>query len=266
MIETEAAGTRRLTFLGTGTSTGVPMIGCDCQVCTSSDPRNQRTRPSVLMSFPGGNLLIDTTPEMRMQLLRERVRLVHAITFTHAHADHLFGLDDARLFPRRIGGPVPVYCEYETEQSIRRVFSYAFGPDAERTPGGFVPKLDFVTIKPGVPVEILGQSVLPIRLEHGPSPVLGFRVGSLAYCTDVSKVPDYSLPMLEGLDVLILDALRHEPHPTHMSLTEALALIESLRPGQTYLTHLSHSFDHGPTQAGLPPKVALAYDGLHLTF
>ncbi len=131
---------------------------------------------------------------------------------------------------------------------------------------GFVPKLDFVTIKPGVPVEILGQSVLPIRLEHGPSPVLGFRVGSLAYCTDVSKVPDYSLPMLEGLDVLILDALRHEPHPTHMSLTEALALIELLRPGQTYLTHLSHSFDHGPTQAGLPPKVALAYDGLQFTF
>ena len=266
MTQAAAAGTRRLTFLGTGTSTGVPMIGCDCQVCTSSDPRNQRTRPSVLLSFPGGNLLVDTTPEMRIQLLRERVRLVHAIAFTHAHADHLFGLDDARLFPRWIGGPVPIYCEHETEQTIRRVFSYAFRPEVEQPPGGFVPKLDFVTIAPGVPVPILGERVLPIRLEHGPSPILGFRVGSLAYCTDVSKVPDSSLPLLEGLDILILDALRYEPHPTHMCLGEALMLVESLKPGQTFLTHLSHTFDHGPTQAALPPNVALAYDGLQLTF
>ncbi len=136
MTEPEAAGTRRLTFLGTGTSTGVPMIGCDCQVCTSSDPRNQRTRPSVLLAFPGGNLLIDTTPEMRMQLLRERIRFVHAIAFTHSHADHLFGLDDARLFPRWIGGPVPIYCEHDTEQTIRRVFSYAFRPGVEQAAGG----------------------------------------------------------------------------------------------------------------------------------
>jgi phosphoribosyl 1,2-cyclic phosphate phosphodiesterase len=266
LTQAAAAGTRRLTFLGTGTSTGVPMIGCDCQVCTSNDPRNERTRPSVLLSFPGGNLLVDTTPEMRIQLLREHVRLIHAIAFTHSHADHLFGLDDARLFPRRIGGPVPIYCEFETEQTIRRVFSYAFRPEVEQPPGGFVPKLNFVTIEPGVPVQILGETVLPIRLEHGPSPILGFRAGSLAYCTDVSKVPDRSLPMLEGLDILILDALRHEPHPTHMSLGEALALVELLKPGQTFLTHLSHSFDHGPTQARLPPNVALAYDGLQLTF
>ncbi len=266
MTETEPPGTRRLTFLGTGTSTGVPMIGCDCHVCTSSDPRNQRTRPSVLLSFPGGNLLVDTTPEMRVQLLRERVRLVHAIAFTHSHADHLFGLDDARLFPRWIGGPVPIYCELDTEQTIRRVFSYAFRPGTENDPPGFVPRLTFVTIEPGKPFEVLGEQVVPLRLEHGPSPVLGFRIGSLAYCTDVSRVPDESLPHLEGLDVLILDALRYEPHPTHMSLSQALALIESLQPGRTYLTHLSHSFDHGPTQAALPPQVALAYDGLQLTF
>jgi phosphoribosyl 1,2-cyclic phosphate phosphodiesterase len=255
-----------LTFLGTGTSTGVPMIGCDCQVCTSSDPRNQRTRPSVLMSFPGGNLLVDTTPEMRVQLLRERVRLVHAIAFTHSHADHLFGLDDARLFPRRIGGPVPIYCEPDTEQTIRRVFSYAFRPGSENGPPGFVPQLTFVTIEPGKPFEVLGEQVVPLRLEHGPSPVLGFRIGSLAYCTDVSRIPDESLPLLENLDVLILDALRYEPHPTHMSLSQALALIETLKPGRTYLTHLSHSFDHGPAQAALPPRVALSYDGLQLTF
>src|SRR5262245_19719539 len=216
------------------------MIGCDCQVCTSSDPRNQRTRPSVLVSFPGGNLLIDTTPEMRMQLVRERVRQVHAIAFTHAHADHLFGLDDARLFPRWIGGPVPVYCEHETEECIRRVFHYAFHPGTERWAAGFVPKLQFIRIEPGVAFEVLGQRLLPIRLEHGSSPVLGFRVGAVAYCTDVSRIPEASRVMLEGLDVLILDALRYEPHPTHFSLAEALAVVEELKPRRTFLTHLSH--------------------------
>jgi phosphoribosyl 1,2-cyclic phosphate phosphodiesterase len=242
------------------------MIGCECSVCTSSDPRNQRTRPSVLLSFPGGNLLIDTTPEMRIQLLRERVRQVHAIAFTHHHADHLFGLDDARLFPRWVGGPVPIYCEQETEETIRRVFSYAFQPGTEQWPAGFVPKLQFIRIAPGVEFPVLGERMLPIRLEHGPFPVLGFRVGPLAYCTDVSRIPDASRPLLEGLEVLVLDALRHTSHPTHFSLSEALAVIESLQPRRTFLTHLSHSFDHGPTQASLPPHVALAFDGLQFEF
>jgi phosphoribosyl 1,2-cyclic phosphate phosphodiesterase len=242
------------------------MLGCECSVCTSGDPRNQRTRPSVLYVFPQGNLLIDTTPEMRIQLLREKIRYVHAIAFTHHHADHLFGLDDARLFPRGIGGPVPVYCDQETEECIRRVFPYAFRPGTDQWPAGFVPKLNFIRIEPGVGFELLGQRILPIRLEHGTSPVFGFRVGPLAYCTDVSRIPDVSRPMLEGLDVLILDALRFEPHPTHFSLSEALAVIEELKPGQTFLTHLSHSFDHGPTQAKLPPRVALAWDGLTLEF
>jgi phosphoribosyl 1,2-cyclic phosphate phosphodiesterase len=242
------------------------MIGCDCSVCMSLDPRNQRTRPSILFAFPQGNLLIDTTPEMRIQLLRERIRQVHAIAFTHHHADHLFGLDDARLFARGIGGPVPVYCEPPTEVSIRRVFSYAFGPGTEQWAAGFVPKLHFVPIEPGVPFEVLGQRILPIRLDHGPWPVLGFRVGSLAYCTDVSHIPDMSRPMLEDLEILILDALRFDSHPTHFSLGEALEVIEALKPRQTFLTHLSHAFDHGPVQAKLPPHVALAYDGLSLEF
>ena len=151
MIQSAGASTRRLVFLGTGTSSGVPMIGCDCLVCTSTDPRNHRTRPSVLLSFPRGNLLIDTTPEMRIQLFREQIRLVHAIAFTHPHADHLFGLDDARQFPRWTGGPVPVYCEQATEDMIRRVFSYAFRPGTEQWPPGFVPKLQFVRVEPGVP-------------------------------------------------------------------------------------------------------------------
>jgi phosphoribosyl 1,2-cyclic phosphate phosphodiesterase len=242
------------------------MIGCECSVCTSSDPRNQRTRPSVLLSFPGGNLLIDTTPEMRIQLLRERVKRVHAIAFTHHHADHLFGLDDARQFPRYLGGPVPVYCEQATEESIRRVFSYAFRADADQWPAGFVPKLQFMRIAPAVEFDALGERVLPIRLEHGASPVVGFRIGKLAYCTDVSRIPEASRPLLEGLDVLVLDALRYERHPTHFSLNEALDVIQELAPRRTFLTHLSHSFDHGPTQAQLPPQVALAFDGLQLEF
>jgi phosphoribosyl 1,2-cyclic phosphate phosphodiesterase len=266
LTEPDEAPTRRLTFLGTGTSSGVPMIGCDCSVCTSSDPRNQRTRPSVLLSFARGNLLIDTTPEMRIQLLREKVRQVHAIAFTHHHADHLFGLDDARLFPKWTGGPVPVYCEQDTEETIRRVFSYAFRPGTEQWPPGFVPKLQFVRVVPGVEFEVLGERVMPIRLEHGKSPVLGFRVGALAYCTDVSRIPAESWPLLEGLDILVLDALRFEKHPTHFSLSEALAVIEALKPQWTFLTHLSHSFDHGPTQEKLPPRVVLAQDGLQLAF
>jgi phosphoribosyl 1,2-cyclic phosphate phosphodiesterase len=266
LTERDAAPTRRLIFLGTGTSTGVPMIGCHCSVCTSSDPRNQRTRPSVLFVFPGGNLLIDTTPEMRLQLLRERVRQVHAIAFTHHHADHLFGLDDARQFPRGLGGPVPVYCEQGTEETIRRVFSYAFRSEAEQWPAGFVPKLQFVRIAPGIEFEALGERILPIRLEHGTSPVLGFRVGGLAYCTDVSRIPDQSRPLLEGLDVLVLDALRYERHPTHFCLSEALTEIEAIAPRRTFLTHLSHSFDHGQAKEKLPAAVALAYDGLQVEF
>ncbi len=255
----------RLVFLGTGTSTGVPMIGCECAVCLSDDPRNQRTRPSVLFQLRDGNLLIDTTPEMRIQLLRAKVKTVHAIAYTHAHADHLFGLDDARLFPRFLGGPVRIYCEQWVEDCIRRVFHYAFA-DAGKAASGFVPKLEFAPIAPAVPFESVGETILPIRLEHGPFPVLGFRIRNVAYCTDVSAIPVDSLRLLEDLDVLVLDALRLEPHPTHFSLSQALEIIRQLRPRQTYLTHLSHGFDHGPTNAMLPPGVALAYDGLTVDF
>ncbi len=257
---------RRLTFLGTGTSTGVPMIGCDCAVCRSDDPRNQRTRSSVLVHLPAGNLLIDTSPEVRLQLVRERVGQVHAIAYTHHHADHLFGLDDTRLFPKAIGGPVPIYCELEVEETIRRVFHYAFEQTAALVPTGGIPQMTFRRIEPGEPFEVLGQRILPIRLDHGRFRVLGFRIGDLAYCTDVNRIPASSWPLLDGLDTLILDTLRPEPHPTHFSLAESLDVIARLRPKQAYLTHLSHSFDHEATGAILPPRVALAYDGLSLDF
>ena len=223
-------------------------------------------RPSVLFDFPLGRLLIDTTPEMRLQLLRENVGFVHAIAFTHAHADHLFGLDDARLFPKAIGGPVPIFCEEHVEANIRQVFAYAFGDHASRIPTGGVPRVDFRRIEPGVAFSTLGQTILPIRLEHGRFQVLGFRVGDLAYCTDVNRIPDESRALLQGLDVLILDALRFEPHPTHFSLAEALETVEQLKPKRTFLTHLSHGFDHESTEASLPTGVHLAYDGLALDF
>jgi phosphoribosyl 1,2-cyclic phosphate phosphodiesterase len=203
---------------------------------------------------------------MRLQLLRAGIGSIRAIAYTHAHADHLFGLDDARLFPREIGGPVPVYCEELVEGAIRRAYSYAFVPEAERISPGGIPKLRFERIEPGMPFEILGESILPLRLLHGRLPVLGFRVRDMAYCTDVSEIPEETWPLLDGLEVLVLDALREEPHPTHFSLSEALDVVERLKPRRTYLTHLSHGFDHEVTNRALPRGVELAYDGLTLMF
>ena len=198
MEESEPSATearsRRLIVLGSGTSTGVPVLGCDCSVCHSVDPRNARTRPSVLIRLAAGDLLIDTTPELRLQLLRERIAGAHAILYTHAHADHLFGLDDARLFPKVIGGPVPIFCETEVEEVIRRAFPYAFDDRAKRIPSGGVPQIDFHSICPGESFEALGETIHPIRLNHGRFRVLGFRIDNLAYCTDVSQIPEESWP------------------------------------------------------------------------
>ena len=266
MIEGPSASPRRLIFLGTGTSTGVPVLGCDCSVCTSSDPRNSRTRPSVLLAFPAGNLLIDTTPEMRIQLLRERIRRVHAIAFTHHHADHLFGLDDARLFPKWIGGPVPVFCEQETEECIKRVFSYAFREGTENWPAGFVPKIHFVRTQAGRAFRGAGPDAPadPARARSVLRAGIPDREpGLLHRC---QSHPRRELGLLEGLDTLVLDALRIEPHPTHFSLDEALAVIERLKPRRTLFTHLSHGFDHESTEARLPAGVKLAYDGLSVEF
>lgn len=265
--ETSSASAFELIFLGCGTSTGVPMIGCDCEVCHSTDPRNWRTRPSVLLRTPRGNILIDTSPEMRLQLIREKPGPVHAILYTHGHADHLFGLDDSRLFARALNGrPVPVYCESEVEALIRTVFSYAFVDEKKRPPSGGVPRLNFHTIEPNCKFPILDYEVVPLRLHHGRFKVLGFRFGDLAYCTDVSKIPDESWEQLQGLDVLVLDALRFEKHPTHFSLAEALEVIEKLKPRRAFLTHLSHQFDYQTVSQNLPPNVQLAYDGLRLNW
>src|SRR5262245_24079086 len=256
---------RTFTFLGTGTSVGVPVIGCDCRVCRSPDPRNQRYRCSVLIGTPQGNLLIDTSPELRLQLLRENVRLVHAVLYTHYHADHLFGLDDVRLFPKRLGGPLPIYCTDEVEQKIRQAFAYAFRPEVDGMPLGAVPRLTFCRITEQ-PFEVLGERVVPIPLSHAHFNVLGFRFEDVAYCTDVNLIPERSWLLLEGLRVLVLDALRFTPHPAHFNLDEALEVIARVKPARAYLTHMGHELEHETTNRGLPPGVELAYDGLKFEF
>jgi phosphoribosyl 1,2-cyclic phosphate phosphodiesterase len=256
-------GKRTFTFLGTGTSAGVPMLGCDCRVCTSTNVKNNRTRCSVVISVEQGNILIDTSPELRLQLLRERVKLVNAVLFTHYHADHLFGLDDLRAFPKHLHGPVPVYCTEEVEGVMRSAFGYAFGPDAERLPPGSVPKLEIRRIGT-TPFDVLGQRVVPIPLEHAQFNVLGFRFGDIAYCTDVSGIPDESWPLLRGVRILVLDALRIKPHPAHFGLDQALDVVDRLQPERTYLTHMCHDLEHEETNRMLPRGVELAYDGLRV--
>jgi phosphoribosyl 1,2-cyclic phosphate phosphodiesterase len=253
----------QMVVLGTGTSVGVPVIGCGCDVCRSVNPRNQRTRCSAIVGLPDGNLLIDTSPDLRQQLLREQIGLVHAVLYTHEHADHVFGLDDLRLMQFQLGGPVPLYCEPAVEARIRKSYDYAFDAPVGLHRGA-VPQLAFRRI--GLEAfDVLGARVLPVRLKHGKRfDVLGFRFGNVAYCTDVNAVPPESLEQLRGLDVLILDALQPHGHATHFSLEEAVEVARALAPRQTYFVHMSHALEHEATNAALPPGMALAYDGLRV--
>jgi len=250
-------------LLGTGTSVGVPAIGCGCSVCTSDNPKNNRTRSGAILGLPGGNLLFDTSPDLRHQLLREGIAMVNAVVFTHEHADHLHGLDDLRLFPFLLGHPVPLYCTKIVESRIRKAFDYAF-LDQEHTHPGATPQLQFQTIV-DEPFELLGEELQPIPLVHGPKcNVLGFRFGNVAYCTDTNFIADSSLELMQGLDVLVLDSLRFTPHPTHFSVDEALEVVAQLNPAMTYLTHLSHDLDYELTNELLPDNVRLAYDGMRI--
>ncbi|MBM4022692.1 MAG: MBL fold metallo-hydrolase [Planctomycetes bacterium] len=253
--------TGRLLFLGTGTSVGVPLVGCGCDTCLRGGPRDVRTRTSILVGLPGGHLLVDTTPDLRSQLLREGIGKVDAVLYTHDHVDHVYGLDDVRPLCFHSGRPMRVLCEEPVEDRIRKAFDYAFStvPPA----GGGVPRLVFERIGTAA-FEILGARVVPLRLAHGPFDVLGFRFGDVAYCTDTSGIPDATWPLLTGLNVLVLDCLRHTRHPTHLSLEEALAVADRVGAQRTLLTHLSHDLPHEATNARLPAGVELAYDGLEL--
>jgi phosphoribosyl 1,2-cyclic phosphate phosphodiesterase len=249
----------RLTFLGTGTSTGVPTLGCRCEVCRSTDPRDNRTRPSVLLEFDGRAVVIDTSPDFRQQALRHGLERLDAVVFTHDHADHIFGLDDVRALYLRHKIPIPIYADERTMGSIRRVYKYIFD---QNYPYGGLAKLDPHIIDG--PFELWGESLTPLQVFHGNLPVLGFRVRRTAYVTDFSAIPDSTVPLLEGLDVLVLDALRHEPHPSHSTVEQSLKWVERLKPRQAFFTHIAHELGHEATNATLPPTVRLAYDGLSL--
>ncbi len=252
----------RVTFLGTGTSHGVPMIGCRCAVCRSDDPRDQRLRPSIHLAVDGGpSLLVDTATDLRQQALANDITRVDAVLFTHSHADHIMGLDELRRFNVLGARRLPAYAAPVTAAELRRIFSYAFAPPAVQ--GGGVPELTLVEIDGAFEVE--GVTVQPVPIMHGPQPILGFRVGGFAYLTDCNAVPEASLALLGGLDVLVLDALRHRPHPTHFSLAEAVEVAARIGARDTYFTHICHDLPHAETCAALPPGMALAFDGQVVT-
>ncbi len=245
-----------VTVLGSGTSHGIPMIACDCPVCTSSDPRDKRTRPSILIEYDDTSLLVDTTPELRLQCLANNVRRVDAVLYTHYHVDHVLGLDDLRRFNWLQQGPIPIYAQSDTLDRLRVMFPYVFAP--ENSYPSAVPNLKLHVIDG--PFEIGGRTITPIPLLHGQLPVLGFRVGNFAYCTDVNEIPVDSWPLLYNLDVLILDALRRRPHPTHFNLEQAVSHAKQIGARETFFTHIAHELGHAETNAELPKGIALAYD------
>ncbi|MHB9038283.1 MAG: MBL fold metallo-hydrolase [Armatimonadota bacterium] len=249
----------RVTFLGTGTSHGVPMIGCDCPVCTSKDSRNKRTRSSVMVEVDGVNLLIDTGPEMRIQVLRESIRRIDSVLFTHAHADHIFGLDDIRRFNDLSGRSMPCYGSDETLEYVRKAFDYAF---TATQIGGGLPRIELVQVDG--PFDALGVRVTPVPIFHGRMSILGYRIGDFAYVTDCSRIPHSSEELLHDLDTLVLGVIRHEPHETHFCVSQALAIVQDLKPRRVFFTHIAHKLDHNHTNRALPPDVQLAYDGLKI--
>ncbi len=251
----------QVVVLGSGTSTGVPMIGCQCAVCQSVDSRDKRLRPSLLVRFGGYEVLIDTGPDLRQQALRAGMRRLDAILITHRHADHILGLDDVRPFNFVTRASVPLYASAEVLETIRHTFSYAF---SEVQSLSSRPKIETHEIQQDDTVTIHGLEFYPIPVTHGDTACTGFRFGNVAYLTDFSAVPARSLAMLRDLDILFLDALRHKPHPTHSTVESSLKLAELLQPKRAYFTHISHDLSHAQTEDSLPPNVRLAYDGLTL--
>jgi phosphoribosyl 1,2-cyclic phosphate phosphodiesterase len=252
----------QLLLLGTGTSAGVPMIGCHCDVCSSNDPRDHRDRPAAMVSYDGFNILIDTTPELRLQCIRHRVDMIEAVVYTHAHADHIMGMDDLRRFNAMKKGPIDIWADAATHEALGKCFYYAFeDPPAEIKI--FRPILNRRLIEG--PFQIAGRTWTPIPLIHGEQQILGFRIGHLAYCTDVSRIPDSSFGSLKDLDVLILDALQHRPHYTHFSLSQAIDAATWIGARLTLFTHIAHALGHEATNRTLPPNMRLGYDGERVT-
>lgn len=247
-----------LTFLGTGTSNGIPMIGCHCPVCTSTDPRDQRSRTSAVIRDGERTFLIDTSPELRLQAIANGVERIDAVLFTHLHADHTAGLDDLRRFNELAQAHLPVYADAVTAANLLERYAYAF-VDQFSFYGG---KPDLILNVFDGPFDLFGRKIVPIPVQHGRIVVQGFRIGDLAYVTDAKTIPPSSMELLQDLDILVLNALRDRPHPVHLSLSEAVAIIEELQPRAAYLVHLSHELSHADASSRLPANVQVAYDGL----
>lgn len=250
----------KITFLGTGTSMGIPMLGCHCAVCRSSDPRDKRLRASVWLQAGNRHLIIDTGIDFRQQALRAGIPTVDAVLFTHHHVDHIFGLDELRAFNIRQGKDIPIYAREETMGCIRRVYKYIFDGEEKESD---IPRIEAHVIDE-TPFLVRGIPVTPISLWHGSLPIFGYRIGNFAYCTDVSRIPDRSVERLQGLDVLVLGALRHRPHPTHFTIEQAVEAARTIGARQTYLTHMSHAVSHRELAESLPPEIQPARDELSI--
>jgi phosphoribosyl 1,2-cyclic phosphate phosphodiesterase len=252
----------RLRFLGTGTSFGIPQVGCGCDVCRSGDPRDQRSRSAALVEADGVSVLIDTPPELRLQLIRAQVERVDAVLYTHEHADHIAGIDDLRAFSVHSARPLPAYGPAETMARLDRAYEYTFDDQLHPVPGTSKPRLSAHALDAGRTTLVGGLPVLPLEFHHGPMRVFGYRIGPLAYITDVKAVPAAAYPALQGVRVLVLNALWWRSHPTHLSIPEAIDVAQQVSAPRTFLTHLTHETGHAALAASLPPGIAPAYDGL----
>lgn len=244
---------------------GVPTLGCDCAVCHSTDPRNRRTRPSVRIAYDQRTVLIDTGPDFHAQALREGVHRVDAVLYTHGHADHVMGFDDLRPLSFHVEGNLPIYADDPTADTIERIFDYTFRTE-DRYPTSARVKVHRIESTPGAEVSLFGARFQRIAVTHGLQEITGFRFGSAAYLTDMSDIPAESVPLLQNLDVLILDALRREPHSSHSHLEKSIRFVEQLKPRRAFFTHMSHDLEHEATETALPPHIRLAYDGLQIGF
>lgn len=243
-------------FLGTGTSHGVPVPGCACEVCRSPNPKNKRFRASIIFRYGGKNVLVDTTPDFRSQAIANDIRTLDAVLFTHAHADHIYGLDDVRAYSQR-QGRIPCFANEETCAVLRKSFEYIF---LGRNEGGGIPEIELNVMRG--PIELFGQTIYPIEIFHGQKTIFGFRVGGVAYLTDCSGIPPSSMHLLTGLNTLIITGLRWEPHATHFSIGQSLEMAAVLKPQRILFTHICHRLEHEATNAVLPKGAELAYDGM----